>query len=384
MNKVILIGESHHHGLNLARSFGIEGIKPYGIIVNSNPGFLDACRYWEQIYHVANDEDAIRLVKELFENEIEKPLILPWSDGALFAIDQHLDDLKEHFYVSSIGGKQGEICRWLNKKRQADLAKEFGLSVSPTEEIQLPLQEADVQAIQDSFSFPLFLKPVDSREGSKNDMRRIDSVETLREYSHILFENGFHRILVQDYLKIDYEYDVMGYCHKEHYSYTVAKKIRTWPMNGGAACFGKVVAPGEKQAIFEHIIEQLIKLGYQGPFDMDLFQVGDKLYFNEINWRSSANVYAAVKSGNNYPYAWYHSVAYGANKQPDVYKGNDIYFMNEFWDVHHVMANRISLLKWLRDVMRTDTFAFSNKGDRKPFRTRMKNIFATKKPKRSF
>lgn len=33
MNKVILIGGSHHNGLGLVRSFGVNGIRPYGIIV---------------------------------------------------------------------------------------------------------------------------------------------------------------------------------------------------------------------------------------------------------------------------------------------------------------------------------------------------------------
>ena len=106
---------------------------------------------------------------------------------------------------------------------------------------------------------------------------------------------------------------------------------------------------------------------------MDLFLVGDKLYFNEINWRSSANVYAAVESGNNYPFAWYLSATKNQQLSFEAYHGNDIYFMNEFWDFHHVLAHRLSLRDWLRDIRKTNTFAFGNKRDRGPFRIRLKN-----------
>ena len=379
MNKVILIGESHYHGLNLARSFGVEGIKPYGIVVGGKAaGFLEASKYWEKIYPAEDDEAAIHLALELFGHEPEKPLLMPWSDGALFAIDQHLREMRECFLVSSIGDIEGEIGRWMNKKRQAELGQRFGLAVSPTEEVSIPLQDGDIELIKERFSFPLFLKPVDSREGSKNDMRKVSSVEELRECGKELEQKGFPRVLVQEFLNIDVEYDFMGYCHRENCSYSVAVKNRTWPMNGGAACFGKVVAPGKMKSQFDQIVSHLSELGYAGPFDMDLFLVGERLFFNEINWRSSANVYAAVNSGNNYPCLWYRSITGGGHVSAEAYEGSDLYFMNEFWDVHHVLARKVSLAKWLRDVKKTETFAFYNREDRDPFRVRLKSAVKAK------
>ena len=51
MNKVILIGGDHHNGLGLARSFGINGIKPYGIIVTgrNKHSFISKSKYWENM-----------------------------------------------------------------------------------------------------------------------------------------------------------------------------------------------------------------------------------------------------------------------------------------------------------------------------------------------
>ena len=377
MNKVVLIGESHYHGLGLARSYGIKGIKPYGIVVGSNtPGSIEASRYWKKVYHVADNDMALDLAIRLFGSEAEKPVLLPWSDGALFAVDRRMEELSRYFILSSIRGTAGEIGRQMNKKRQAELAQRFGLTVSPTEEIALPLQEADIERINETMTYPLFLKPVDSREGSKKDMRKISSSEEFLAYSRELQQKGYFRVLVQEYLDIDVEFDLMGFCNGHHYSYTVARKKRTWPISGGAACYGQVISPGEYKAQYENIIRQLASLGYAGPFDLDLFKVGDRLYFNEINWRSSANVFAAVKSGNNYPYEWYRSVTEDSYAPSEDNGPKEIYFMNEFRDYHHVLAKKISVREWMRDVKRTDSFAFSDRSDRRPFQVQIRNTIA--------
>ena len=77
MNKVILIGGSHHNGLGLVRSFGVNGIRPYGIIVCPLGGdsYLTHSRYWEKTYCVASDEAAVDLLYKKFSGEKEKPVV---------------------------------------------------------------------------------------------------------------------------------------------------------------------------------------------------------------------------------------------------------------------------------------------------------------------
>ena len=370
INKVILIGASHYHGLNLVRCFGEKGIKPYGIIVGEHTvKYVEASRYWENIFSVETDEEAVRLLVDKFGHEKLKPVVIPWSDGATSELDRNFNMLKDRFYLASIKGIEGEIGQWMNKDNQLDFAKQLGLPMSPTKIISIPLVPDEVANLKDSLSLPLFLKPVTSCEGTKKDMRKIHSWEELKEYSLELGNRGFKRILVQEYMNIDMEYDFMGFCSREDISYTVAEKLRSWPTNGGAASFAKVIEVKEKAEFFDSIIAGLKDFGYAGPFDMDIFKVGNKMYFNEVNWRSSANVYAALKNGNNYPYRWYLSVTrQNLNKElPEDSSTSDFYFMNEIWDVRHVLAKEVSLGKWIGDLKKSKAFAFWNSKDTRPF-----------------
>ena len=70
INKVILIGGNNHSGLGVVRSFGVNGIKPYGIIVTKEKNenqFVQKSKYWKQVWQVATEEDAIRLLMNEFE-----------------------------------------------------------------------------------------------------------------------------------------------------------------------------------------------------------------------------------------------------------------------------------------------------------------------------
>ncbi len=377
-NKVVLIGESHYHGLNLLRSFGEAGIKPFGILIGDDPDrFMEASSCWTAVYHAEDNVSAVELLLNEFAGETEKPVVIPWSDGALAALDERLDQLKDHFILSSINGTEGEIGRWMDKKKQAVLGKELGLLVCPTDIVTVPPTEDELQNIAERHSFPVFLKPVDSREGTKKDMRKLNSIEEISDYCVELEQKGFKRILVQDYLNITVELDCMGCCCSEgRSSFTIAEKCRIWPPDGGAACFGRIVPDKSREAVFDSVVKKLSDFGYSGPFDIDFFQVGDKLYFNEINWRSSANVYAAVMVGNNYPYRWYLAATGQPVEIYNGYTGKERFFMNEFWDFHHVLRGRITLMQWLHDKARTDAFAFWNKKDNKPFWARLWGMLA--------
>lgn len=109
MNKIILIGGNHHNGLGLVRSFGVNGIKPLGIIIGNNKknSFVTKSRYWEKTWVFSSEKEAISFLLGNFKQEIEKPVIIPWSDSAAAEIDNNLDALMPFFIVPSLGGIQG-------------------------------------------------------------------------------------------------------------------------------------------------------------------------------------------------------------------------------------------------------------------------------------
>ena len=378
-NKVILLGQSHYHGLNLARSFAAQGIKPYGIIIGQHSNrFLEASRSWRKIYHAQSDEEAMKLLEEKFGASKARPVVIPWSDSILALLDRNLDSLSDRFILASVGGKAGGISRLMDKKEQAAWAQELGLHTGPVCILSIPLQEEELGQVEEGFRYPLFLKPVSSCEGTKEDMRRIESVQELRDYCAVLERKGFCRILVQEFMEITTEYDLMGYCSPEGFSYSVAEKLRVWPSGGGAASYGRIIDCRADREYFEDIIRKVAGSGYCGPFDMDLFRVGEEFYFNEINWRSSANVFAADMSGDHYPFWWYLYVT-GAGPEGRIpaqwhYTGPYRWFMNEFRDFRHVVHRELSAKAWMEDVKRAEAFAFWNKDDPGPFRANLSDM----------
>jgi predicted ATP-grasp superfamily ATP-dependent carboligase len=77
LNDVVLIGGNHHNGLGLVRSFGINGIKAYGIIVGEDAemSFCRKSKYWKQTWAVKTEEEALVLLKKEFSNKKLKPVV---------------------------------------------------------------------------------------------------------------------------------------------------------------------------------------------------------------------------------------------------------------------------------------------------------------------
>lgn len=110
-NKVILIGGNHHNGLGLARSFGVNGIKPYGVIVGEGAehGFVRKSKYWAKTWVIKSDDEIVEFLLSIFRDEKEKPVVIPYSDGAAEEIDLSLDRLKEYFYCPPLADSKEKL-----------------------------------------------------------------------------------------------------------------------------------------------------------------------------------------------------------------------------------------------------------------------------------
>ena len=107
-NKVILIGGNHHNGLGLARK----------------------SKYWAKTWVIKSDDEIVEFLLNAFQNEKEKPVVIPYSDGAAEEIDLNLDRLKEHFLLPSIGGQQGKIAELMDKQKQVEFAQTYGIPMA--------------------------------------------------------------------------------------------------------------------------------------------------------------------------------------------------------------------------------------------------------------
>lgn len=275
-NKVIIIGKNHHHILAIARVFGVNGIKPYGIFVGmfSVMGFARRSKYWRKVWSAKNNAQVIDILRREFQNETQKPVVIPCSDAAAIELDNHLDELSQKYILGSFNHQQGKIPQLMDKFSQVEFVKN-NLGLSMAESFIINLSDGDIPA---GLPFPCIVKPVVSAEGNKGDIRKFDDIESLREYLGVLKAKGYERILAQRFIDFDYECNMVGCCG-EFISCILTKVIRHWPNVGGTGCFRQIIGDDDKHKFCRSILEKLSALGYSGLIDVELLSVkGEKKF----------------------------------------------------------------------------------------------------------
>ena len=207
LNKVILIGGSHHNGLGLVRTFGINGINPYGIIIGkkSEKSFLHQSKYWKKTWCVFSPKEALQILQEEFKNEEKKPVVIPWSDDMAEVIDKNLNNLSEKFILPSFSNIQGKIVELMDKQNQSEFASKYGIQMLESQIIE------EFNLIENiKIPYPRILKPVASVEGEKLDIAICNNEEEFIKALQKIKKTGYKRILIQQYLGERKEYVLTG------------------------------------------------------------------------------------------------------------------------------------------------------------------------------
>lgn len=140
--------------------------------------------------------------------------------------------------------------------------------------------------------------------------------------------------------------------------FILLKNIREWPNTGGTGCFR---CYENNSIIKDYVIELLNKLresGYRGLFDIELFSSRGEILLNEINFRSSGVGYSMLKTKVYYPFIFYLDAKGESVEGYSMSYSGQGYVMNELSDISNVKHGTLSILKWIRDVGKTKTFAY--------------------------
>ena len=364
-NKVLLIGENHHNILGAVRSFGVNGIYPYGIIVgnDSDKSFVRKSKYWKKTWTVTSEKNLIAFLLQKFDDEKLKIVIIPCSDSIAEIIDLNYDILKSKFILPSIDGKQGKIAELMDKQRQVEFAEKYNFLMAKSYIIEL-----NNILLKDDILYPCIIKPVVSTDGKKSDIKKISDKDEMMSEFIKLKNSGYCRVLVQEYLNYDAEYVMIGAIHDSKLAWFNSEKIRIWPVIGGSSSFLRINNDLVISDFYKKIRESLIDIKYDGCFDIDAFCVNGKMYLNEINWRNSGAVYSTLASKVYYPVLWYYWTI-GKNIPGDMKITCDdktICSMDESKDLRHVACKNISFKRWIKDHKQTKAFSLWNIRDIKP------------------
>ncbi|MBI5997590.1 ATP-grasp domain-containing protein [Clostridium perfringens] len=361
MNKVIIIGDDHINTLGVVRVFGKHNIKPYVIVYSqSSRVSIIKSKYIEKSWICKDLKKIIEILQTNFRSCKKKPVIIPTSDKIAMLIDKNLDILKNNFYCPNINQKQKEILLYMNKYSQYKFALDNNLKVANSYVLNLSSNNIETPKIK----FPIIVKPIISAEGNKNDIEICNDKNEFFKICKNLIEKKYNNILVQEVICYDYECGMVGYSYDnkvEIPGMTIRK--RCWPSKKGTTTLGKIILYKKYNKEILKIKKAIEKLNFEGIFDLDVFLVGNDLYFNEINLRNGGHSHAYMPS--DICYYWYLSCCREKFvKCPEI--DSEYYFIDEQADLHNIIESNISILQYIKDMKRSKVKLSFDKRDFSP------------------
>lgn len=361
-SRVFVIGGNHHNILGVIRSLGERGIQPFVVIqCPQKKPYVSRSQYILRSWIVESDEEVLAILRqEGTHHPDEKAVLIVCADNLSSLVDLHVDELSQWYDLPGTK-KQGRITHLMDKEVMSALAREVGFLVPPS----MAIHTEDDHTVD--IPLPWIIKPLVSKDGSKDDIIRIYSSEDWHQYRQL---HHLH-VQIQQLIDKDYEYQLIGLSLNEGeeviipgYSYVLRPSANT---NTGFLHYMSLDAT--HQQVLDLGKKFLKTIGYSGLFSLEFLRGKDgKDYFMEINFRNDGNAICVTAAGVNLPYIWYlyHT---GGNYREEIERSQlkPVYVMPEFSDISLIIHGKLNILTWIKDIFRTDRFMEYDKRDKAPF-----------------
>lgn len=355
MNKVIVIGGTHHNSLGVIRALGERGYEVE--FVNFCPvgkDFVSKSKYVSKYQKINGIDEVFPYLKNRNVSD-NKTVIISCADAVTEHLNLHLSELEDYYYISGVP-KQEMMVDLMDKTTMIEMAAKRGI-YAPTV-WKLPADRENV-------TFPCITKCYISSHGGKSDIVILRSKEELETF----LQNNQGELFAQAYINKKEEVQLIG-CSlrggEEVIIPGMSKIIRSQPnTNTGFLEYGPL-DPFYKE-IAERAKLYIKDCQYSGLFSFEIMRGSDdKIWFLEINFRNDGNAWCVTKSGINLPVIWVKSCV-GDTYEKEIRVPNKILMMPELQDFKLVLQRKVSLVQWFRDWKRTDFFMEYDKKDKKPF-----------------
>lgn len=355
---IIVIGGDHHNTLGVIRSLGEKGLHPITLIVTSGKHpFVGYSKYIKSLHIISCENGIVQYLLNNFKNKDDRSVVICCSDAAASEVDLHAIELKTHFIIPG-SDEQGAITRLMNKKWMSELALQCGMNIPRTiYPTHLPIDIKDI-------TFPCIVKPLVSKDASKDDIQICRDIYRLNEWVEHL---GADKVQIQEFIDKEFEYQLIGCATYENVIIPGFSRILR-PCKGSNTSFLHY-EPMKKGFCDLEACKNYVKMtGYHGLFSLEFLR--DKQgrdYFMEINFRNDGNAICVTASGINLPYIWYKTCT-GQNCYDEIQRTvSPKYVMPDFAELKLLMTGQISLIQYLGDLIKTDRFMEFDRKDPKPF-----------------
>ena len=233
----------------------------------------------------------------------EHMLVIPVSDPYCIMLDEHAEQLSDHYYIPNIDNKPGELIRFMDKMEQKKLAGQCGLKTAYGNIFNTG-REGIEKAVRE-VTFPCFVKVLVS--ANTGDCKNLHTVcnngADLRSALEKARAFGCETVLAEDYLKIDKELCVYGVAGNGRvFMPGCLETLRGgFGRHKGVTVEGNIISSTHLGEVKQNLEEFVKRSGLTGLFCIDIIQSKDSLFFVEMNLRSGASVYGVTLAGINLP-----------------------------------------------------------------------------------
>lgn len=311
--EIVVTGRNYCNILTMTRGLGKAGYqvdvlrvfktkpKKVNLMAQMKP---DACsKYVNRFVECIVNNDPKRVVEQLIKlaNPSRKKLLIPVDDYLAHVVDENMHVLEPYYLMPNINGKEGEICRLMDKNEQKKLAESFSL---PMLQSTLIKSQNGQFTIPEDVHYPCFIKPNVSMKSTKAMMMKCDNKAALIKALQSFAKKDDIEVLVEEFADIKHEYSILGLSTADGaVSPGMFRAIEGGHKERkGVAITGETVPCSMFSAIINECNRFIASLNYTGLFDVDLIETKDgRVYFVELNFRAGASAHVFTESGVNLP-----------------------------------------------------------------------------------
>lgn len=355
--KVVVFCGSGYHSLGLVRSLGEGGYRPECYCYGRKCDLILSSKYISKGRKLESAEAILDFLLNDYPCYDDRPILLNIPDLPTYLVDQHYDDLSRKFVLMN-AGKQGMIGSLMDKRVQANMAKEHNLL------IPWAIELSKDDAIPDDIKYPVFTKSFRTVDGGKKDESICWSKDDLIAKQKAITSSRF---LVMEYIQKKYEIDYFGMAVKGKVYIDYYDKISRFP-DGAFGYYGDIIKC-EHDDIWGKCVSMIKETGYEGLFDVEFLEdINGKLYFMEMNFRVDGGIYK-VTPGVNLPKEWCRLVNVDKDDLPEALTTKKARFtgMTEVQDFKSsVVHGSMNPIKWFWQFCLTDKYMLLNLRDPMP------------------
>lgn len=382
--KIVVLGRNYNSILGMVRAVGEAGYKVNVIKIQKKRKLLnriihrhsvDAKSKYIDKYIKAVDldeESTINLILKEFNNSNDKIILIPTDDYVASIIDNYQDRLPSNFLFPNIDYGKGAVIEMMDKDVQKELAIRAGLNVAKGWVIEIKNKNFD---IPDDIIYPVFTKPQVSILGDKSFMKRCVNQQELEQTLKELSGISDCPILVEEYIEIEKEYGVLGFCDKDNVLIPIlVNKVAVANGNHkGVTLIGEIRPIEDYGQLKVKLSDFLRTFNFLGLVDIDLYESNGKIYFNELNLRLGAFGYAAMIAGINLPKLLIDSLQNINHNKLDFKLEKTITCISDKVNLEDYESGYITWKQYKDNYLKADVRFIQSESDNNPYRLFKRN-----------